>query len=214
MGCEGADATRRRWIAEYVIPFKTLRFSAASRPRNGACRSPGVFLALNEESRLVAAAIPLSGHETGSGRNAARPRKHPPGPQLQSEAVRHRTRHQARVAGHLRWRDWDYDGGFDVKYSLTPSLTLDATYRTDFAQVEADQQQVNLTRFNLFFPEKREFFLENSGIFAFGTGPRQSNLVRSSAGESAERGRHADSHRRRRARVGPGAAATTSASWR
>ena len=55
-------------------------------------------------------------------------------------------------------------------YSLTPSMTLDATYRTDFAQVEVDQQQVNLTRFNLFFPEKRDFFLENSGIFAFGVG--------------------------------------------
>jgi hypothetical protein len=48
-----------------------------------------------------------------------------------------------------------------LKYSLTPSLTLDATYRTDFAQVEVDQQQINLTRFNLFFPEKRDFFLEN-----------------------------------------------------
>jgi hypothetical protein len=61
-------------------------------------------------------------------------------------------------------------------------MTLDATYRTDFAQVEVDQQQVNLTRFNLFFPEKRDFFLENSGIFAFGAGNRSfgntsSNLV-------------------------------------
>lgn len=62
----------------------------------------------------------------------------------------------------------------DLKYSLTSSLTLDATYRTDFAQVEVDQQQVNLTRFNLFFPEKRDFFIENSGTFAFGDG---SNLV-------------------------------------
>ena len=64
----------------------------------------------------------------------------------------------------------DYDAGFDTKYSLTPSLTLDTTYRTDFAQVEVDQQQVNLTRFNLFFPEKRDFFLENSGIFALRAG--------------------------------------------
>ena len=68
----------------------------------------------------------------------------------------------------------DYDAGFDTKYSLTPSLTLDTTFRTDFAQVEADQQQVNLTRFNLFFPEKREFFLENTGTFSFGPG---GNLV-------------------------------------
>src|SRR5213594_3596988 len=60
------------------------------------------------------------------------------------------------------------NGGLDAKYSLTPSLTLDATLNTDFAQVEVDEQQVNLTRFDLFFPEKRPFFLENSGIFDFG----------------------------------------------
>src|SRR4029450_13249671 len=60
------------------------------------------------------------------------------------------------------------DGGVDVKWGLTSSLLLDASYRTDFAQVEADEQQVNLTRFSLFFPEKREFFLENPGLFTFG----------------------------------------------
>ena len=58
--------------------------------------------------------------------------------------------------------------GFDIKYSITPSLTLDATYNTDFAQVEADEQQVNLDRFSLFFPEKRSFFLENAGQFSVG----------------------------------------------
>jgi len=58
--------------------------------------------------------------------------------------------------------------GVDLKYSLTQNLTADFTYNTDFAQVEADEQQVNLTRFSLFFPEKREFFLENQGTFAFG----------------------------------------------
>ena len=60
------------------------------------------------------------------------------------------------------------DVGLDVKYGLTQNLTADLTYNTDFAQVEADQQQVNLTRFSLFFPEKREFFLENQGVFRFG----------------------------------------------
>ena len=60
------------------------------------------------------------------------------------------------------------DVGFDVKYGLTPNVTADFTYNTDFAQVEADEQQVNLTRFGLFFPEKREFFLENQGLFVFG----------------------------------------------
>lgn len=60
------------------------------------------------------------------------------------------------------------DGGLDVKWGLTPRLTADFTWRTDFSQVEADQEQVNLTRFPLFFPEKREFFIENSGTYAFG----------------------------------------------
>jgi len=58
--------------------------------------------------------------------------------------------------------------GFDVKYGVTENLTADFTYNTDFAQAEADEQQVNLTRFSLFFPEKREFFLENQGTFLFG----------------------------------------------
>ena len=58
--------------------------------------------------------------------------------------------------------------GLDVKWAFTPSLSADVTVNTDFAQVEADDAQVNLTRFNLFFPEKREFFLENQGTFAVG----------------------------------------------
>jgi hypothetical protein len=59
--------------------------------------------------------------------------------------------------------------GGDLKYSITPSLTLDLTYNTDFAQVEVDEQQLNLDRFNLFFPEKRPFFLENAGLFSVGS---------------------------------------------
>jgi hypothetical protein len=58
--------------------------------------------------------------------------------------------------------------GFDTKVGVTRGLVADFTYNTDFAQVEDDEQQVNLTRFDLFFPEKREFFLEGQGIFAFG----------------------------------------------
>ena len=58
--------------------------------------------------------------------------------------------------------------GVDLKYGLTQNLTADFTYNTDFAQVEADEQQVNLTRFSLFYPEKRDFFLENRGLFGFG----------------------------------------------
>ena len=59
--------------------------------------------------------------------------------------------------------------GADLKYSITPSLTLDLTYNTDFAQAEVDKQQVNLDRFNLFYPEKRSFFLENAGQFSVGS---------------------------------------------
>ncbi len=64
----------------------------------------------------------------------------------------------------------DGDFGVDVKYGITQNLTADFTYNTDFAQVEVDEQQVNLTRFSLFFPEKREFFLEGRGIFDFARG--------------------------------------------
>jgi hypothetical protein len=66
--------------------------------------------------------------------------------------------------------------GIDAKYGVTPSLTLDVTVKPDFAQAEADEQQVNLTQFDLYFPEKREFFLENSGMFYFGDIPRESRL--------------------------------------
>ena len=64
--------------------------------------------------------------------------------------------------------DAEVDVGLDAKYEVRPGLVLDATLNTDFAQVEVDDQQVNLTRFSLFFPEKRDFFLENGGIFEMG----------------------------------------------
>ena len=65
--------------------------------------------------------------------------------------------------------DYDVEFGVDLKYSLSANMTLDLTYNTDFAQVEVDEQQVNLDRFNLFFPEKRPFFLENAGLFTVGS---------------------------------------------
>ena len=61
-----------------------------------------------------------------------------------------------------------FESGMDVRYGLTPNMTLDLSYNTDFAQVEGDQEQVNLTQFPTFFPEKREFFLEGSTLFDFG----------------------------------------------
>lgn len=83
----------------------------------------------------------------------------------------------------------ELDGGLDIKWGLTPRLTLDVTALTDFSQVEVDEQQINLSRFSLFFPEKRDFFLENEGIFAFqdarvrnfrtGSGPQNFKLFHS-----------------------------------
>jgi hypothetical protein len=64
---------------------------------------------------------------------------------------------------------YPYEFGADAKIGVTQGLTLDLTYNTDFAQVEVDEQQVDLTRFSLFFPEKRPFFLENAGRFSVGT---------------------------------------------
>jgi hypothetical protein len=77
------------------------------------------------------------------------------------------------VASYLRDHnendeDWDLDAGFDLFYNFTPSLKAAITVNTDFAETEVDERQVNLTRFPLFFPEKRDFFLQDAGIFNFG----------------------------------------------
>ncbi len=66
--------------------------------------------------------------------------------------------------------DPDANAGLDAKYRITQNLTADFTINTDFAQVEVDERQINLTRFSLFFPEKREFFLEGRGNFDFARG--------------------------------------------
>jgi hypothetical protein len=78
-------------------------------------------------------------------------------------------RYRHDVTNGLDGTDADGDVGLDLKYGVTPSLNLDVTVNTDFAQAEVDNEQVNLTRFALFFPEKREFFLENANQFAVGT---------------------------------------------
>ena len=73
----------------------------------------------------------------------------------------------SRISRPQRGDATEGDVGFDAKWGITKSLTADFTYNTDFAQVEDDLQQVNLTQFNLFFPERRDFFLEGQNIFAF-----------------------------------------------
>ena len=82
--------------------------------------------------------------------------------------------------------DSDGDIGGDVKYGVTANLTADLTINTDFAQVEIDEQQVNLTRFNLFLPEKREFFLEGRGLFDFGRGGARAAAPISATGGSSD----------------------------
>ena len=72
--------------------------------------------------------------------------------------------------GYRKINDHKLTAGLDLKYALTSNLTMDLTLNTDFAQVEVDDQMVNLTRFSLFFPEKRQFFLERSSIFTIRTG--------------------------------------------
>ena len=168
------------WFIEFVIPFKTLRFSNAASQEWGVNVSRRI-MHLNEESNWAPVPIRFSGNQADMAGTLRGLESLRPGRNLKIKPFLIGGGTQTRPAGALHTTK-DFDGGLDLKYSLTPSMTLDATYRTDFAQVEVDQQQVNLTRFNLFFPEKRDFFLENSGTFAFGAGNRtfgnnSSNLV-------------------------------------
>ncbi|MEE8348416.1 MAG: DUF5916 domain-containing protein [Acidobacteriota bacterium] len=160
--------TERGWQAEMAIPFKTLRF------REGEEQVWGLNLTRkirrkNEDIHWSPIPRPfrinrvsLAGELTGlsgvrQGRNLSIK------PYISLPVVRR------------QHDDVDFlpEPGLDLKYGITPGLTLDLTVNTDFAQVEADQQQINLTRFSLFFPEKREFFLENAAIFEFGKSARE-----------------------------------------
>lgn len=169
------------WFVEIVIPFKTLRFSDSADQEWGVNMNRRI-LRRNEESmwsltptRYRISRISQAGTLEGL-RNVRQGRNLKVTPYVTAGVtqVRDSTGQMQTLKTLSRLfctdthQDCGYNGGVDIKYSLTPSLTLDATYRTDFAQVEADQQQVNLTRFNLFFPEKRDFFIENAGTFSFG----------------------------------------------
>ena len=152
------------WSAEFAIPFKTLRFSSkknqtwgANFQRTIARRSEHVFwspiprqFSLN---RLALAGI-IKGINVPSSRNL--------------KVMPYILGNNNDVKGEDSFSSSNNDFGLDAKVGLTSSLTLDLTYNTDFAQVEADEQQINLDRFSLFFPEKRGFFLENAGLFSAG----------------------------------------------
>jgi hypothetical protein len=153
------------WSAEFEIPFRTLRFPEAdvqswglNFERRIRRRNETAFWApLPRQFDLfrVSLAGTLEGLAIPTQRNL--------------KVVPYVLGEASDQAFPPADADLDGEAGIDVKYSLTPSLTLDGTINTDFAQVEVDEQQINLDRFNLFFPEKRPFFLENAGLFAVGS---------------------------------------------
>jgi hypothetical protein len=151
------------WSTEMEIPFTSLRFGASEvqtwgfnfERRIRRNNEIAFWAPLSQERGLtqVSQAGSIEGIQVPRQRNL----------QLTPYVLA-----RSRSGGALTQSQTDDEAGFDLKYSITPSLTLDLTYNTDFAQVEADDQQVNLDRFSLFFPEKRAFFLENAGQFAVG----------------------------------------------
>jgi len=151
------------WSAEMEIPFTSLRFGQGEIQEWGINierrirrNNEIVFWAPMSQDRTIERVS-----EAGSiqGIRVPRQRNLQFTPYILGSAER---------GGELSGTETNEEFGFDIKYSITPSLTLDATYNTDFAQVEVDDQQVNLDRFSLFFPEKRPFFLENAGQFTVG----------------------------------------------
>ena len=161
------------WTVEMAIPFKTLRY------RSGANQIWGIQLRRsirhkNEWTYLTPVPQNLAGPQALNRVSAAGTLvglELPPASrniELKPYAIARVESDWLRtpaVSNHLTG-----DVGGDVKYGLTANLTADLTINTDFAQVEIDEQQVNLTRFSLFFPEKRDFFLEGRGIFDFARG--------------------------------------------
>jgi uncharacterized protein DUF5916 len=165
------------WTGEIAIPFKSIRYRPGRQQvwgvqmrRTNRLKNEMSYLTrlpagvgLNGMFRLSMAAT-LVGIEAPGGSRPIDLK-----PYVTSNVTSDRT-----AAPHVNNRVGK-DFGFDAKYAVTQGLVSDFTYNTDFAQVEADEQQVNLTRFSLFFPEKRDFFLENAGIFSFGGAGNNTN---------------------------------------
>ena len=157
------------WTVEMEIPFQSLRF------RPGAGQVWGIQLGRDIRSNFEEAyltAVPIS---AGPGQFRLSAAGTLVGLEVPADSRTFEIKPYAigslntdRTVVPPISNDGDASGGVDVKYGLTENLTADFTYNTDFAQVEVDEQQINLTRFSLFFPEKREFFLESQGIFDFG----------------------------------------------
>ena len=163
------------WSIEIAIPFKSLRY------RPGREQTWGIQLRrsiLRRNEWIYIRALPFSVVGTGPVGGA---RVSMYGTLVGIEAPPPSRRLEVKPYGISGFRtdlsadsrlsnDGYTDTGLDIKYGITENLTADFTYNTDFAQVEVDEEQVNLTRFSLFFPEKREFFVESQGLFNFGAG--------------------------------------------
>lgn len=165
-----ASRFEQGWIAEMAIPFKSLRYGPG-RDQTWGIQVRRMIRSKNERIHLTR--LPAS---WGSG---AWNRMHlaatlvglqaPPGSRnLEIKPYAISSLSTDRQAAPATRNEFTPDAGFDIKYGVTKGLTADFSYNTDFAQVEADEAQVNLTRFSLSFPEKRDFFLEGAGLFTFG----------------------------------------------
>ena len=158
------------YVVEAAIPFKSLRYRPG-REQVWGFQARRTNRWKNEVSYLtpVPPAFINNGHFRSSLSAAVVGLQAPPASRLvEIKPYAIGDMSSDLVAADPFSNDFGGSGGLDVKYGITQNLTADFTVNTDFAQVEADEQQVNLTRFSLFFPEKREFFLENQGLFAFG----------------------------------------------
>lgn len=161
------------WVVEMAIPFKSLRYTAGSDRMWGlqlrrSIRHKNEWTYLNPVPPALAG--PQAMNRISSGGTLVGLDLPPAGSNLELKPYAIGGISTNRLATPTIDNDATGDIGLDLKYGITANLTADVTVNTDFAQVEVDEQQVNLTRFSLFFPEKRDFFLEGRGVFDFGRG--------------------------------------------
>ncbi|MGH9314912.1 MAG: DUF5916 domain-containing protein [Vicinamibacterales bacterium] len=151
------------WLAEIRIPFKTLKFNGAAAQTWGLNFLRRVRRK-NEDSYWAPIPRLYQIHRVSLAGTLESLDPGRPGANLRVKPYVLGSGSRVGAGATLG----DADAGVDVKYGVTSGLTWDFTANTDFSQVEADEQQINLTRFSLLFPEKRDFFLENAGVFQFG----------------------------------------------
>ena len=152
-----------RWVSEMRIPFKSVRYPKDSREWN--VNFSRLDLKSNEKSAW--APVPRQ-FPTASLAYTGRMKFEEPLPKskMQFSVIPYLLGGAAKDFEAGTSTDYRTDVGFDAKVGISSSMTLDLTYNPDFAQVEVDQQVTNIDRFELFFPEKRQFFLENSDLFS------------------------------------------------